>query len=97
MGSEHMRNLRLLKIEKSPAAEDLRSAPSWPNGVDQVGMLGFRLRSLSSIRFERYTSSLFSSANLRLHRTFNMEAVNTPTMEAVNTSPESWCESGDRR
>ncbi|KAI3757714.1 hypothetical protein L6452_05257 [Arctium lappa] len=40
------------------------------NGVDQVGILGFRLRSLSSIRFERYSPSLSSSADLRLHRTF---------------------------
>ncbi|KAI3685118.1 hypothetical protein L6452_34352 [Arctium lappa] len=40
------------------------------DGVDQIGMLGFRLISQSSIRFERYTSSLSFSADLRLHRTF---------------------------
>ncbi|KAI3703003.1 hypothetical protein L6452_28757 [Arctium lappa] len=40
------------------------------NGVNQVGILGFRLMSLSSIRFERYSPSLSTSADLRLHRTF---------------------------
>ncbi|KAI3678987.1 hypothetical protein L6452_38292 [Arctium lappa] len=40
------------------------------NGVNQVSILGFRLRSLSSIRFERYSPSLSSSVDLRLHRTF---------------------------
>ncbi|KAI3734435.1 hypothetical protein L6452_13903 [Arctium lappa] len=40
------------------------------DGVDHLGMLGFRLRRLSSIRFERCTPSLSSSADLRLHRTF---------------------------
>ncbi|KAI3665817.1 hypothetical protein L6452_44452 [Arctium lappa] len=55
------RGLRLLKTEISTILA---------NGVDQVGILGFRLRSLSSIRFERYSPSLSSSADLRLHRTF---------------------------
>ncbi|KAI3745998.1 hypothetical protein L6452_08413 [Arctium lappa] len=34
------------------------------DGVDHLGMLGFRLRRLSSIRFERCTPSLSSSADL---------------------------------
>ncbi|KAI3771454.1 hypothetical protein L6452_02618 [Arctium lappa] len=77
-----LRSLRLLKIEKSSAsAEEVFSRRGLrlmkteigtilANGVDQVGILGFRLRCLSSIRFERYSPSLSSSVDLRLHRTF---------------------------
>ncbi|KAI3707085.1 hypothetical protein L6452_25294 [Arctium lappa] len=70
--TEDLRDLRLL-------LEDVRT-PSYSkryvidtilaDGVDHLGMLGFRLRRLSSIRFERCTPSLSSSADLRLHRTF---------------------------
>ncbi|KAI3728559.1 hypothetical protein L6452_17197 [Arctium lappa] len=66
--------------ERSSAAEGLRDLRIFPkiyvidtilaDGVDHLGMLGFRQRRLSSIRFERCTPSLSSSANLRLHRTF---------------------------
>ncbi|KAI3772585.1 hypothetical protein L6452_03775 [Arctium lappa] len=80
-GSGRLRGLRLLKIEKSSASEDVfgrrglrllktEIGTILANGVDQVGILGFRLRSLSSIRFERYSPSLSSSTDLRLHRTF---------------------------
>ncbi|KAI3665818.1 hypothetical protein L6452_44453 [Arctium lappa] len=79
--SARLRSLRLLRIEKSSASEDVfgrrrlrllktEISTILANGVDQVGILGFRLRSLSSIRFERYSPSLSSSADLRLHRTF---------------------------
>ncbi|KAI3769790.1 hypothetical protein L6452_00903 [Arctium lappa] len=79
---EVLRSLRLPKIEKSSAFEEVfgfrrglrllktEIGTILANGVDQVGILGFRLRSLSSIRFERYSPSLSSSADLRLHRTF---------------------------
>ncbi|KAI3735697.1 hypothetical protein L6452_15205 [Arctium lappa] len=59
---EDLRDLRLLKIYVIDTI--------LANGVDHLGMLGFRLRRLSSIRFERCTPSLSSSADLRLHRTF---------------------------
>ncbi|KAI3702506.1 hypothetical protein L6452_28244 [Arctium lappa] len=76
-----LRSLRLQKIEKSSASEEVLGRRGLrllkteigtilANGVDQVGILGFRLRSLSLIRFERYSPSLSSSADLRLHRTF---------------------------
>ncbi|KAI3697981.1 hypothetical protein L6452_31089 [Arctium lappa] len=73
-----LRGLRLPKIEKSSASEEVRGLrllkteidTILANGVDQVGILGFRLRSLFSIRFERYSPSLSSSDDLRLHRTF---------------------------
>ncbi|KAI3677929.1 hypothetical protein L6452_37203 [Arctium lappa] len=60
--AEYLRDLRLLKIYEIDTI--------LADGVDHLGMLGFRLRRLSSIRFERCTPSLFSSVDLRLHRTF---------------------------
>ncbi|KAI3680924.1 hypothetical protein L6452_35703 [Arctium lappa] len=60
--AEDLRDLRLLKIYVIDTI--------LADGVDHLGMLGFRLRRLSSIRFERCTPSLSSSADLRLHRTF---------------------------
>ncbi|KAI3697759.1 hypothetical protein L6452_30856 [Arctium lappa] len=62
--TEDLRDLRLL-LEDRYVIDTILA-----DGVDHLSMLGFRLRRLSSIRFERCTPSLSSSADLRLHRTF---------------------------
>ncbi|KAI3771372.1 hypothetical protein L6452_02536 [Arctium lappa] len=64
LATEDLRDLRLL-LEDRHVIDTILA-----DGVDHLGMLGFRLRRLSSIRFERCTPSLSSSADLRLHRTF---------------------------
>ncbi|KAI3729758.1 hypothetical protein L6452_18423 [Arctium lappa] len=67
---EHLHTLRRDEIigcrrpERSSTPERHVIDTILADGVDHLGMLGFRLRRLSSIRFERCTPSLSSSADL---------------------------------
>ncbi|KAI3673355.1 hypothetical protein L6452_39473 [Arctium lappa] len=63
--AEDLRDLRLLKMcEHLHTPERYVIDTILADGVDHLGMLGFRLRRLSSIRFERCTPSLSSSTDL---------------------------------